>query len=93
MVLEGKEVSTLILLTRTQLPTLSITYKLMETIDNYLEHCQHNTFLESCSECYRENRLIKAHQTVNWDLLYPDGSRNDEILSRSDNIIDPNPLG
>jgi hypothetical protein len=29
------------------------------------EHIQHNTYQEGCSECYKENRLIKSYNTIN----------------------------
>lgn len=67
----------------------------METImkdDKYIDHPTHETYLSDCSECYKENRIIKAKQTVNRDRLYADGY-NRNTLSRGDGLISPNPLG
>ena len=53
----------------------------------------HNTYQEGCYECHREARLIKAKQTVAWDNLYPNNSRNQNAISRSDFYTNKNPLG
>ena len=47
----------------------------MEHEDNWKEHMAnfHTTFQENCSECYKENRLIQTHRTVNRFLPYEDG--------------------
>lgn len=42
----------------------------METKDFEWEHIMHNTYQENCSECYSENRIIKAHKTVNKPEVY-----------------------
>lgn len=61
---------------------------LVSGFDTYAEHLFHDTYQEGCSECWAENKLLKAH---NWDHLYPEG-RNQHALSRSDYSTNPNPL-
>lgn len=43
--------------------------------DLYWEHLQHNEYEEKCSECYRENRIIKAKRIVMSD--YNEGLTNE----------------
>lgn len=53
----------------------------------------HTTYQKECSECYKENRMIKAKCVCNdWNNLYPDESRNDHALSMSDFSTNNNPL-
>lgn len=67
-----------------------------EVRDEYGEHvAYHQSFHNDCSECFRENRLLKARVTVNrdWEKLYPDG-RNQHALDRLDyGEHNRNPLG
>jgi hypothetical protein len=37
------------------------------TIDNYKEHIFHETYEGTCSECFNENRIMKAKALVNKD--------------------------
>lgn len=34
-------------------------------LDFYKEHVFHQSFHSNCSECYKENRMIRAHRKVN----------------------------
>lgn len=68
-----------------------------ETVDSYLSHeFYHQSFHSDCSSCFRENRLLKAHTTVNsdWEKLYPEQGRNQHALDRLDyGEHNRNPLG
>jgi len=33
-------------------------------IDNYKEHSQHDTYTDTCSECYKENSIIKKSDSL-----------------------------
>jgi hypothetical protein len=46
-----------------------------KTIDNFWEHEKHFKYDSQCSECYREKRLINAHQVVNKVSPWIQGSR------------------
>lgn len=37
----------------------------MDILDNYKEHELHNEYDKDCSECYKENRKLKAWEVVN----------------------------
>ena len=68
----------------------------METImknDLTWEHLQHNTFQEGCSDCYSENRLVKAKVTCMCKIDKSCLGTNIRRWQEEDINNNPNPLG
>lgn len=56
-----------------------------EVEDSYKEHeAYHQSFHSDCSECYRENRLIKAHRLIT-------RKHNKDVLERFNPLRENNP--